>query len=151
MSYLFVYSCFSVFSERRRLVLLYLPGAALIRIVLYPEEECLGSAGWERPQSLIGHCRALQRGADHGCGRASLFCGCCCGNGEFDLHLLQMGFSGCSVWVRSLYLTLQGFPPRPVTIPCFFMPAFPAGQKVQPLTHVIANLNFAYAAKSLLS
>lgn len=58
MGYLFVYSCFSVFSEHRRLVLLYLPGAALVRTVLYPEEECLEAAGWERPQNLIGHCQS---------------------------------------------------------------------------------------------
>lgn len=51
------------------------------------------------------------------------------GEGKFALHLLQKGcFSLASV--GSLYLILQGFPSRSVTIPCFFVLAFPAAWKV---------------------
>jgi len=37
---------------------LYLPGAALVKMVLYPEEECPEEAGLERLQSPIGHCHS---------------------------------------------------------------------------------------------
>lgn len=52
------------------------------------------------------------------------------GVGNLIFTFCKWAVSGCLAWVRSLYLTLQDFPPRPVTILCFFMPAFPAGQKV---------------------
>lgn len=131
--YLFVYLCFfRVLSEHKRLVFTWCsPGQnGIVSRRGVPGGSRFGKASkphWPLPEP----CKA---GLTVVLERTVYVVAAAVGMGNLIFTFCRWAVSVCLAWVRSLYLTLQGFPTRPVTIPCFFMPAFPAGQKVQPLT-----------------